>query len=128
MSKRRRAAPRYSPGAYTKKFFGPYAHRTIKGGIGHNLSQEAPNSFADAILQVGRSDTHRLPHRIVSALPIEEMDVPALSDRARLMPRQGAKTVEEMPRLIIRETNPWRHSRRMSRCASAVLGSQKIHR
>jgi hypothetical protein len=28
--------------------------RTIEGGIGHNLPQEAPGAFADAILQVGR--------------------------------------------------------------------------
>jgi pimeloyl-ACP methyl ester carboxylesterase len=38
------------PGAYAKMFAGKYAHRTIKGGIGHNLPQEAPQAFAEAII------------------------------------------------------------------------------
>jgi pimeloyl-ACP methyl ester carboxylesterase len=38
------------PSAYTSKFTGKYAHRLIKGGIGHNLPQEAPQAFADAIV------------------------------------------------------------------------------
>jgi hypothetical protein len=33
-------------------FTGKYAHRTIKGGIGHNLPQEAPQAFAEAIVDV----------------------------------------------------------------------------
>jgi pimeloyl-ACP methyl ester carboxylesterase len=45
-------APHPEPSAYAKKFSGKYAHRTIKGGIGHNLPQEAPKSFAKAILDV----------------------------------------------------------------------------
>jgi pimeloyl-ACP methyl ester carboxylesterase len=45
-------APHPEPGAYAGKFSGPYAHRTIAGGIGHNLPQEAPQAFADAILGV----------------------------------------------------------------------------
>ena len=40
------------PSAYAKKFSGKYAHRLITGGIGHNLPQEAPRAFADAVLQV----------------------------------------------------------------------------
>ncbi|HEX4518398.1 MAG TPA: epoxide hydrolase N-terminal domain-containing protein [Gaiellaceae bacterium] len=32
---------------------GPYMHRTIEGGIGHNLPQEAPDAFAEAVLTVG---------------------------------------------------------------------------
>ena len=32
--------------AYAKKFSGKYEHRLIKGGIGHNLPQEAPQAFA----------------------------------------------------------------------------------
>jgi hypothetical protein len=35
-----------------KKFAGKYAHRTIKGGMGHNLAHEAPNAFAKAVLEV----------------------------------------------------------------------------
>ena len=35
-----------------KKFSGKYSHRTIKGGIGHNLPQEAPQSFAKAVIEV----------------------------------------------------------------------------
>jgi pimeloyl-ACP methyl ester carboxylesterase len=46
----RRAAPR--AGAYAKKFSGPYAHRLVKGGIGHNLPQEAPEAFAAAVADV----------------------------------------------------------------------------
>ncbi|AWM02696.1 alpha/beta fold hydrolase [Bradyrhizobium amphicarpaeae] len=45
-------APHPQPSAYAAKFSGRYSHRTIKGGIGHNLPQEAPKAFADAILDV----------------------------------------------------------------------------
>jgi pimeloyl-ACP methyl ester carboxylesterase len=45
-------APHPDPGAYAAKFSGPYAHRTIEGGVGHNLPQEAPAAFADAICEV----------------------------------------------------------------------------
>ena len=45
-------APHPEPSAYAKKFSGRYSHRTIKGGIGHNLPQEAPKAFADAVLDV----------------------------------------------------------------------------
>ncbi|WP_404978671.1 alpha/beta fold hydrolase [Caballeronia novacaledonica] len=44
-------APHPQPAAYSKKFIGKYLHRTVGGGIGHNLPQEAPEAFADAILQ-----------------------------------------------------------------------------
>jgi pimeloyl-ACP methyl ester carboxylesterase len=40
------------PSSYAKKFSGKYSHRTINGGIGHNLPQEAPKAFADAIVAV----------------------------------------------------------------------------
>ena len=43
-------APHPEPSAYAKKFSGKYAHRTIKGGIGHNLPQEAPQAFAEAVI------------------------------------------------------------------------------
>jgi len=46
-------APHPEPSAYAEKFAGPYSHRTIEGGIGHNLPQEAPEAFADAVLEVG---------------------------------------------------------------------------
>jgi pimeloyl-ACP methyl ester carboxylesterase len=45
-------APHPEPSAYAKKFSGMYSHRTIKGGIGHNLPQEAPQAFAEAIIEV----------------------------------------------------------------------------
>ena len=45
-------APHPEPGAYAKKFTGKYEHRTITGGIGHNLPQEAPQAFAEAIVNV----------------------------------------------------------------------------
>jgi pimeloyl-ACP methyl ester carboxylesterase len=47
-------APHPEPSDYAAKFAGPYAHRTIYGGIGHNLPQEAPEAFADAIRELGR--------------------------------------------------------------------------
>ena len=37
--------------AYAKKFSGKYAHRIIKGGVGHNLPQEAPRAFAKAVVE-----------------------------------------------------------------------------
>jgi pimeloyl-ACP methyl ester carboxylesterase len=46
-------APHPEPGAYAKMFSGNYAHRTIAGGIGHNLPQEAPQAFAQAVIDVG---------------------------------------------------------------------------
>ncbi len=45
-------APHPDPSAYARKFSGKYAHRTITGGIGHNLPQEAPQAFAQAIVDV----------------------------------------------------------------------------
>ncbi len=45
-------APHPEPAAYAKKFSGKYAHRLIKGGIGHNLPQEAPREFAQAVVDV----------------------------------------------------------------------------
>jgi pimeloyl-ACP methyl ester carboxylesterase len=45
-------APHLDPGAYAKKFSGKYSHRTITGGIGHNLPQEAPQAFAQAVIEV----------------------------------------------------------------------------
>jgi pimeloyl-ACP methyl ester carboxylesterase len=47
-------APHADPRAYAKKFSGPYAHRLLTGGIGHNLPQEAPQAFAQAIKDVDR--------------------------------------------------------------------------
>jgi pimeloyl-ACP methyl ester carboxylesterase len=45
-------APHPDPITYAKKFTGKYSHRTINGGIGHNLPQEAPQAFADAVVEV----------------------------------------------------------------------------
>jgi pimeloyl-ACP methyl ester carboxylesterase len=47
-------APHPDPSAYAKRFAGPYAHRLITGGIGHNLPQEAPEAFAQAVRDVDR--------------------------------------------------------------------------
>jgi pimeloyl-ACP methyl ester carboxylesterase len=47
-------APHPDPGSYAKKFSGKYTHRLLNGGIGHNLPQEAPGAFADAVLEVDR--------------------------------------------------------------------------
>jgi pimeloyl-ACP methyl ester carboxylesterase len=45
-------APHPEPNAYAKKFSGQYEHRLITGGIGHNLPQEAPRDFAQAVIDV----------------------------------------------------------------------------
>jgi pimeloyl-ACP methyl ester carboxylesterase len=45
-------APHPDPSAYAGKFTGAYSHRTIQGGIGHNLPREAPEAFANAVLEV----------------------------------------------------------------------------
>ncbi|MEY9559115.1 pimeloyl-ACP methyl ester carboxylesterase [Sinorhizobium fredii] len=47
-------APHPEPSAYAKKFSGKYEHRLITGGIGHNLPQEAPQAFAQAVVDVDR--------------------------------------------------------------------------
>jgi pimeloyl-ACP methyl ester carboxylesterase len=47
-------APYLEPAAYRNKFSGKYAHRTVTGGIGHNLPQEAPREFAQAVIDVDR--------------------------------------------------------------------------
>jgi pimeloyl-ACP methyl ester carboxylesterase len=45
-------APHPAPEAYAKKFSGKYAHRLITGGIGHNLPQEAPKEFGQAVIDI----------------------------------------------------------------------------
>jgi pimeloyl-ACP methyl ester carboxylesterase len=47
-------APHPEPGVYAKRFSGKYDHRNITGGIGHNLPQEAPQAFAQAVIDVDR--------------------------------------------------------------------------
>src|SRR5580658_671790 len=48
-------APHPEPVSYSKKFSGKYEHRLITGGIGHNLPQEAPEAFAQAVIDVDKS-------------------------------------------------------------------------
>ena len=48
-------APHPDPAAYAKKFSGKYLHRLVTGGIGHNLPQEAPAAFAQAVIDVSKS-------------------------------------------------------------------------
>jgi pimeloyl-ACP methyl ester carboxylesterase len=45
-------APHPDPSAYATKFSGKYVHRTITGGVGHNLPQEAPAPFVEAVMEV----------------------------------------------------------------------------
>jgi pimeloyl-ACP methyl ester carboxylesterase len=47
-------APKADPSVYAGKFIGRYEHRLVRGGIGHNLPQEAPQAFAQAIVDVDR--------------------------------------------------------------------------
>jgi pimeloyl-ACP methyl ester carboxylesterase len=45
-------APHPDASAYAGKFSGKYSHRLVSGGIGHNLPQEAPQAFAQAVVDV----------------------------------------------------------------------------
>ena len=47
-------APHPDPAAYASKFTGRYAHRNVAGGVGHNLPQEAPAAFAQAVVDIDR--------------------------------------------------------------------------
>ena len=48
-------APHPDASAYARKFSGKYSHRLITGGIGHNLPQEAPQAFAEAVIDVAQN-------------------------------------------------------------------------
>jgi pimeloyl-ACP methyl ester carboxylesterase len=48
-------APHPDPAAYARKFSGKYLHRLVTGGIGHNLPQEAPQAFSQAVIDVSQS-------------------------------------------------------------------------
>jgi pimeloyl-ACP methyl ester carboxylesterase len=45
-------APHPEASSYAEKFSGKYAHRIVEGGVGHNLPQEAPRAFAQAVVEV----------------------------------------------------------------------------
>jgi pimeloyl-ACP methyl ester carboxylesterase len=45
-------APHLDPAGYARKFSGQYEHRNITGGVGHNLPQEAPQAFAQAVVDI----------------------------------------------------------------------------
>ena len=45
-------APHPDPSSYARKFSGKYEHRLVRGGVGHNLPQEAPREFAQAVIDV----------------------------------------------------------------------------
>jgi len=47
-------APHPDASSYARRFSGKYAHRVISGGVGHNLPQEAPRAFAEAVVEVDR--------------------------------------------------------------------------
>jgi pimeloyl-ACP methyl ester carboxylesterase len=47
-------APHPEPSAYAGKFSGRYSHRVVPGGVGHNLPQEAPAAFAQAVIEVDK--------------------------------------------------------------------------
>jgi pimeloyl-ACP methyl ester carboxylesterase len=48
-------APHPDPSAYANRFSGRYEHRAVAGGVGHNLPQEAPRAFAQAIIDVSKT-------------------------------------------------------------------------
>jgi pimeloyl-ACP methyl ester carboxylesterase len=50
-------APHPEPASYAAKFVGKYEHQTINGGVGHNLPQEAPRVFVEAVTKADRLAT-----------------------------------------------------------------------
>ncbi|GAB3062209.1 alpha/beta hydrolase [Intrasporangium mesophilum] len=54
-------APHPDASAYAAKFTGPYLHRLISG-VGHNLPQEAPSEFVQAVTDVASLDSDRIIH------------------------------------------------------------------
>ena len=49
-----RLSPHSAPSTYAALFTGVYEHRDVSGGVGHNLPQEAPHEFTNAIIDVDR--------------------------------------------------------------------------
>jgi hypothetical protein len=47
-------APHPDPTSYAKKFSGKYLHRLFGGGVGQNPPQEAPQQFAEAVLEAAK--------------------------------------------------------------------------
>ena len=50
-------APHPDPKSYESRFVGKYAHRTLVGGVGHNLPQEAPQAFVEAVIEANELAT-----------------------------------------------------------------------
>jgi len=99
-------APHPEPSAYREKFTGRYEHRTVHGGVGHNLPQEAPQAFAQAIIdastllgQGNASPRHhppvqgrvrrRRPHRVAQAR--QRHPVARTRDRRRRLAGRSAR-------------------------------------
>jgi len=59
-------APHPDASSYRSLFVGPYEHRLVGGGVGHNLPQEAPRAFADAVMDVDRQMVSALSDREVT--------------------------------------------------------------
>jgi pimeloyl-ACP methyl ester carboxylesterase len=62
-------APHPDPNSYAGKFSGSYAHRLVRGGIGHNLPQEAPEAFAGAVLEVTGRSSREIPVKREEIVP-----------------------------------------------------------
>ena len=57
-------APHPEPAAYRRKFSAKYEHRLITGGVGHNPFQEAPQAFAQAIVDVAEVGSTLAPRSV----------------------------------------------------------------
>ena len=73
--------------------------------MSRQLSEEPPD-----LLLVEKVISLHSTHSIVGALLVEQVDVPLLGDRARLVPPIFASTVEEVARSIIRDAKACRMS------------------
>jgi hypothetical protein len=76
-------APHSEPASYAGKLTGHYADRTIRGGIGYNLPQEAPAEFADAVVEISRLNELPGPRLTLRKLeqPLVSDTKPAVNDR-----------------------------------------------
>jgi hypothetical protein len=85
-------APHPDASAYASKFPGTYAHRGIKGGVGHNLPQEAPR------LKLFNASSS-VPKRLSLVSSLAKFDIPTLDEMMALLghadsKRQGNHTVD----------------------------------
>jgi pimeloyl-ACP methyl ester carboxylesterase len=107
-------APHLEPAAYAKKFSGKYAHRLVKGGVGHNLPQEAPQAFAQAVLDVIDSEGSDDKGRASRAMANEPLPASIATRQHQMFP-----TLSEADIARVRRYGTTRHFARGERLIAA---------